>query len=462
MARRDPSLRGQLLTWLLVPLALLLAADAFISYRIASSFTQRAHDRALVEIAHEIALRVRAAPEGLSVDLPEAVRSVLFADPVDRVYFEVATADEAVVAGEAIAAAPANSTRAPRAERLYDSVLHDADVRVVQLRVSPNPAAAGPEAIVRVAETKTKRNELTREMVASVIVPQVLLILIAALVVWVGVLRGLLPLKQLQRAIALRSHLDRSPVPEVGVPAEAKPLVHSINGLLERLDGVLTLQSRFIADAAHNLKTPVAGLKAQMELMMRETDPARIKEATARLYIGTERLSRLVSQLLALARNEPEAIQSLALVPMDLDAFALETSTNWVPQALRKQIDLGFEGANQPVMIHGDPTRLRDLLDNLLDNAIGYSRDSGRVTVHVAASPRPTITVSDDGPRIPTEQRERVFERFHRLLGSGHPGSGLGLAIAQEIADLHHADIEILEDSDGVGNTFKVVFPRME
>jgi two-component system sensor histidine kinase TctE len=331
-------------------------------------------------------------------------------------------------------------------------------VRIVQLTVGAEGSAGRPAAVVRVAETQTKRNELAREILLSVVAPQVLLILIAGIVVWVGVVRGLAPLDRVQRAVAARSHRDRSPVPVENVPGEVGPLVQSINGLLARLDRVLTLQSRFVSDAAHQLKTPVAALEAQCEVALREQDPAALRASVEKLQPGFARLSRLVSQLLSLARNEPDAVRAVTLAPLDLNALALEAATAWVPEALRRNVDLGFEGVEAPVMVDGDGTRLRELLDNLLDNAIRYTRDGGRVTVRVHAAP-PAVAVSDDGPAIPPGERERVFERFHRLLGSSRDGSGLGLAIAQEIARLHGAAITLVEDADGIGNTFSVAFP---
>jgi two-component system sensor histidine kinase TctE len=315
--------------------------------------------------------------------------------------------------------------------------------------------------VVRVAETWVKRNELAREILLSVVVPQLLLILTAGIVVWLGVVRGLAPLKRLQRALSARSHRDRSPVVVDHVPGEVSPLVHSINELLARLDGALTLQSRFIADAAHQLKTPIAALKTQLEVTQRETDPERMRHSLRESYAGLERLSRLVSQLLSLARNEPEAAGEIPLAPLDLNALALEVATGWVPEALKKRIDLGFEGSPGPAMMRGDPVRLRELLDNLLDNAVRYSREGGRVTVRVSGQPAPAVEVNDDGPGIPAEERERVFRRFHRLLGSSVEGSGLGLAIAQEIARLHGGEIGLRDDIDGIGNTFSVSFPAL-
>jgi two-component system sensor histidine kinase TctE len=320
-------------------------------------------------------------------------------------------------------------------------------------------ADGSPGTIVRVAETMNKRNELAREILLSVVLPQVLLILIAGALVWIGVDRGLRPLRRLQQAVAARSHRDRSPVIVDMVPAEVVPVMNEVNALLERLDHVLTLQSRFVADAAHQLKTPVAALQAQLELAMREDDAGRVRESLSKLYAGLERLSRVVSQLLALARNEPDAVRNVLRIPLDLNALAFECTSAWVPEALRKRIDLGFEGVDAPIMVHGDPERLRELLDNLLDNAVRYSSEGGRVTVRVLASPQPTVGVSDDGPGIPAAERERIFERFHRRLGTSAHGSGLGLAIAQEIARIHGGGISLSDDVDGIGNTFSFSLP---
>jgi two-component system sensor histidine kinase TctE len=238
------------------------------------------------------------------------------------------------------------------------------------------------------------------------------------------------------------------------------PLLQAINDLMARLDEVLTFQNRFIADAAHQLRTPVAGLKAHIEVALREDDPAQTRRALAHLYTAVERMSRLVSQLLSLARNEPSGVKKLELAPVDLSRLAFETTMEWVPEAYQKGIDLGFEGEEPHVTIEGDAPRLTELVNNLLDNAIRYSRRGGKVTVRVLSRPRPRVTISDDGPSIPVEERQRVFERFHRLLGSHTDGSGLGLAIVREIAALHHADVSLDDDTDGVGNTFTVSFPE--
>jgi two-component system sensor histidine kinase TctE len=450
-----------LLVSLLVPLIALLTADTFLSYWTSLRFAERAYDRSLLEIAREVALYAGGKDGSLTFDVPESARKILLSDPSDHVYYEVATADERLVAGESLPPSPDARARKSVAEVFYDGRAHGEAVRIVELPLAGDRDTGRPPAVVRVAETENKRNELAREILASVVLPQILLIMLAGALVWAGVARGLSPLERVRRAIASRSHRDRRPLEEDGVPGEVRPLLHSINGLLERLDKVLTLQSRFIADAAHQLKTPVAGLMAQMEVVLREVEAARIREGVARLYIGMERLSRLVSQLLSLARNEPDGIRLLTLVPVDLDALMLEVTTAWVPAAYAKNIDLGLEKPEHPTPVAGDAARMREMFDNLLDNAIRYSRSGGRVTVRVTGGPRPIVSVSDDGPTIPPAERQRVFERFHRLQSgeAGIDGSGLGLAIADEIARIHGAEIALHDDADGIGNTFSVTFP---
>jgi two-component system, OmpR family, sensor histidine kinase TctE len=244
------------------------------------------------------------------------------------------------------------------------------------------------------------------------------------------------------------------------VPGEVRPLVDEVNDLMARLGKTFDFQNRFVADAAHQLKTPVSGLKAQIELALRESDPERVRHSLAQLYISADRLSRLVRQLLSLARNEPGALETVELQPLDLNAFALEVSMEWVPNAIKRHIDLGFEGVEQPLMIDADSDRLRELINNLIDNAIRYSQSGGRVTVRTGRSGdgHCKLAISDDGPAIPVAERARIFERFHRLLGTQEDGSGLGLAIVSEIATLHSARITLEEDVDGVGNTFSVFF----
>lgn len=449
-------LRSRLLKWLAVALALLFVADTTASYWMAQSLAGRAYDRALVELARDVSLHLRRVDGEVRLDLPQAALAVLFNDPFDRVFHEVTALDGRRISGAGVPSSPEPPVSA--GEVFYDAVINAQPVRVVQLTVASERETGRPAAIVRIAETKSRRSGLAREMLLSMIVPQLLLIAMAAAVVWIGVVLGLRPLDAVRQSVLSRAPDDLGRVPLDGVPGELRPLLVAINGLLERLDRVVTMQRRFVADAAHQLKTPVAALLAQIEVAGRETDSARMQDQLESINAGLGRLARLMSQLLSLARNEPEGAHAIVLIPLDLTALVLEAASAWVPEALKRRIDLGFEAGESVVTVRADAVRLRELLDNLLDNAVRYSVEGGRITVRVEALPRPAVHIADDGPTIAPDDRDRIFERFHRVLGSPGDGSGLGLAIAQEIARAHGATIRLAPDEDGVGNVFSLVF----
>ncbi|MDB5913091.1 MAG: two component transcriptional regulator, sensor histidine kinase [Ramlibacter sp.] len=459
MRKPEPRLQRKLLAWLLGPLTLILALDTGAAYWTSVHYSNLAYDRALHEIAREIVLHVKPAAGRPRLELSQAAANILLMDAQDRLFFRVTAADGAVLGGDTTLPPPQLGPN-PGEPRFYQAEVHGQPVRMVAARMPVAETAAAPMVLVQVAETLNKRNRLAWEMLASVVLPQVLLIFITIMVVWFGVSRGLEPLQRLRRAVSNRSHLDLSPIDMQDVPGEVRPVVEEVNELMARLARTFDFQNRFVADAAHQLKTPVSGLKAQIELALRETEPQRVQHSLAQLYISADRLSRLVRQLLSLARNEPGALHSVQLQPLDLNAFALEVSMDWVPNALKRSIDLGFEGVETPLTIAADRDRLRELINNLIDNAIRYSPPGGTVTVRTAVvgEGQCRLAISDDGPRIPVAERARIFERFHRLLGTQEDGSGLGLAIVSEIATLHRARILLEEDTDGVGNTFSVFF----
>ncbi len=451
------TLRRKLLAWILPPLLAVFVLDAVGSWFVAARVSARIYDAELAEIARELLLHVRTpSPAALDFELSPQAERILLLDESDQVTYSVSSG-----AGQLVAGDPQLPAAVPGRDGIDygDATLGGVPLRVVQLAASPPGGAPGQTAIIRVAETLNKRHRLSELILVGIIVPQLALILVAALFIALGVARGLLPLARLREAVAARSHRDLSPIAVGGVPGEVRPLAEAVNDLMRRLDGVLTSQNRFVADAAHQLRTPVAGLKAHIEVALREQDLEQTRRALAHLYTSVERLSRLVAQLLTLARNVPSALPAVAFAPLDLNRLALETTMEWVPEAYRRSIDLGFEGAPAAVTVEGDAARLTELVNNLLDNAVRYTRAGGRVTVRVIPGERPAVSVSDDGPRIPPEERQRVFERFRRLLGTHADGSGLGLAIAREIANLHGAEITLEDDVDGVGNTFSVSFP---
>ena len=462
MRRDERRLRSVLIASLLGPLLALLALDTAASWWAATRLADQAYDRGLHEIAREVALHVHQGPQGARLQLSPAAEKALLVDQDDRLALRVWSESGAALGGDPelrqLARLPPRDGR----PQFQSDWLRGEPVRVTA-SWEPYDGSDQARVLVQVAETLNKRQRLAWEIVASIVAAQLVLIAMACAAVYWGVGHGLRPLDALGRALAGRSHQDLSPLDVRRVPPEVRPLVEEVNALMLRLGATLDAQNRFVADAAHQLKTPVAGLKAQIEVALGEDDPARVRHSLAQLYVSAERLSRIVQQLLALARNEPGAVAAVQLQALDLEAFVLEVCMEWVPLALRRSIDLGFEGEGRPSTIDADPDRLRDLVNNLIDNAVRYSREGGRVTVKVRTEQSERLlSISDDGPTIPPAERTRVFERFHRLLGGKAEGSGLGLAIVSEIAALHGARITLDEDHDGTGNTFTVHFPPPE
>lgn len=448
-------LRTQLLRWLLYPLLTLLIIDTAVSFGLAGHFSKDAYDKALIEIGHELSLQIRKNESGISLDLPEVARRLLLQDPQDKIFFELLDLEGRRITGDEIPKAPPDVAPSRNGILLYDAQIDDSPVRIVQLTLLDMSGAT-----IRVAETTVKRTEMAQQIIASVMLPQIILIVFVGVLVPFGVMRGLTPLKSLEKAIAERSERDRRPLDESSVPGEVIPVVTSMNSLLARLDAVLNAQSRFVADAAHQLKTPVAALSAYVELLKRTQDVDERQKITTKLTEAVERMSRVVSQLLALARNDTNETRLPEFKTIDLNVLLLEICAEWVPQAIKRDIDLGFEAHVDSALITGAPDRLRELFDNLIDNAVRYSRAGGSVTVRVLGTPTPAVSIRDDAQTIPEAERPLIFDRFYRLLGSGD-GSGLGLAIAKEIVLLHQASIDIETDwHDGVGNNIVVTFPN--
>ena len=446
------TLRSKLFVSVLVPMSLILVADIAASAYLMNAISERIYDRELAEIGRELVLHVHSDGGTESFDLSAESERTLLLDEVDKVYYAVRDARGRLIAGEA--GLPRLRPGAG-ALRFSNDSFDGEPVRITALAVPRDRSGA----VVEIAETRIKRQRLARELLLDLAVPQVLIILLGALLVSVGIARGLAPLERLRADVASRSHTDLRRIEADEIPGEVQPLVAAVNDLMDRFSAVLDFQRRFIADTAHQLRTPVAGLKAHIEVALRESNLNKVREGLAHLYTSADRLSRLVSQLLSLARNEPNTARRVNFAEIDFAKLALETTKDWVAEAYKKNIDLGYEGPERPIQVFADPARLAELINNLLDNAVRYTQPGGRVTVRVSGEERAELVVSDDGPRIPVEERERVFERFHRLLGTHTEGSGLGLAIVREIATLHGAEIRLEEDRDGIGNTFTVVFP---
>jgi two-component system sensor histidine kinase TctE len=454
---KPATLRRQLLLWLVPPLLVLWAISTNIDYDIAKRFVNLAYDRALLDAALDIGRQVRVVNDRIYVDLPKVALDMLQTAEHDRIYYRVTGPGGEYISGEPDLPAPeSDSERVSYADEDYLGK----PIRMVAVRVPVQPGSGKGAITVQVAEPVTVRTRSAREVLLRMSLPQVVLIYLAAVAVWYGVRRGLAPLAKLRHEIQSRSDRDLSPLPMALVPEEVQPLIHAMNELLQRLSHVMSSQQRFVADAAHQLRTPVAGIKTQTELALRLTDPAQQQQVLQQLHTATTRLSRLIHQLLALARTEPGAQAAHAMEPVDLGREMREATSEWVPTALQRSIDLGFEGPDQPVMVRGNAILLREMLGNLLDNAIRYSPPGSRVTVQVVPEGNEVmLQVEDNGIGIPREERDRVFERFYRLLGTETDGCGLGLAIVREVAQAHRATISLDSAAGGRGTAVMVRFP---
>lgn len=450
------SLRDQLVNWLFTPLYLLLLFSTVTGYIAALKLSNQPYDLVLVERARLIASRFDQPATGEASDGAE-----LMPDDFGNLRYALFDADGTRLLGNAALPRPRPSDWSASGPQLRDSILTGQKVRLLSLRFHTRHRTPGADYVLMLAEPVEERLLLGRSILANIVIPQFIFILIAGVAVWIGLKRGFEPLERLRRAVARRRVDDLSPLDEAMAPAEVRPLIGEVNLLITRIKSMMEQQKRFVANAAHQLRTPFAGLRAQAELAKRELDvPPAIHTALEGICEAAGRCSRLVTQLLTLARNEPAAREGIPMQTLDLRRIAREAAGQWVPEAMAKDIDLGYEGDNQQLPVLGDEHALRDLIDNLLDNAIRYTPAGGHVTLRTGYDRGAWLRVEDDGPGIPPAERTRVFDRFYRVSGSGQSGSGLGLAIVQEVVDLHRAGIAIEDTASGVGTAFVVRFPH--
>ncbi|MDD5247366.1 MAG: sensor histidine kinase N-terminal domain-containing protein [Rhodocyclaceae bacterium] len=453
------SLFGEILDWMLAPLLFLWPISIAVTNHVANQIADQPYDQALSENVAAIVRLVKIDGNRVSVNFPAPARAMLRADEFDTLYYQVTGLRGELVAGDR----EIPWTEIPRDIGADEILFRDDSINGEEIRVAYSFLAVPPgrvPVLVQVAETRNKRGALASRIISGVLLPQFAIIPLAVILVYLGLSRGIAPLNRLQARIRSRRPGDLSPIPIRGVPEEMRPVILALNDMMQRLEENLQAQERFIADAAHQLKTPLTGLKMQTELALEETDPQQLREFVVRIAAATQRAAHLTSQLLMLARAEASHEKIHSVEPVDLEVLAKRVAEEWVPQAMAAGIDLGFEGTGWPLVIEGVPALLRELLNNLIDNAIKYTPRGGRVTVMTRAGTRALLEVEDNGIGIPEAERSRVFERFYRVLGTDADGSGLGLPIVREIADLHRADITLATPSGGQGTLVRLSFPR--
>ena len=470
--REQRSLFGEILDWMLTPLLLLWPVSLALTWLVAQGLANKPFDRALEYNVQALAQLVVVEDGQVQFYLPRPASELLRADDSDMVYYQVLGAGGELLAGERdLPAAAMREDRPLDQVQLRDDELRGVDIRVASVWVRV-PLDREVWALVQVAETREKRSVLAAEIIKGVMLPQFVILPLSVLLVWMALARGIKPLHRLEERIRARKPDDLSPLDHKAVPLEVAPLVDAVNDLMQRLHDSMATQKRFLADAAHQLKTPLAGLRMQADLAQRDgTSTEDLKRSLQQIGRSSIRATHTVNQLLSLARAE-SAGNALVRAPCDLPALVIEVVHECLPRAMDRHIDLGYDGAEPGQLaqrIAGNSTLIKELVRNLVDNAINYTPSSaarpGMVTVRVVPDPFGRVVVlqvEDTGPGVPEAERELVFQPFYRALGNDADGSGLGLPIVQEIARQHGAQVALEDVHPGQaapGARFTVRFP---
>ncbi len=453
--REQRSLFGEILDWMLTPLLLLWPVSLALTWLVAQNIAGKPFDRALEYNVQALSQLVTVHQGRPSFNLPGPAREILRADDADQVYYQVMAAGGELLSGDRdLPPPPSDETPTPAEVHLRDDEMRGLEVRVAYTWVQLDTGQPRPALVqVQVAETREKRSVLATEIIKGVMLPQFVILPLAVLLVWLALVRGIQPLSRLEERIRARKPDDLSPLDDSAVPMEVAPLVSSVNDLLTRLKDSIAAQKRFLADAAHQLKTPLAGLRMQADLAQREgNDAEELKQSLKQIGRASIRATHTVNQLLALARAEGSG-RPAVLQDCNLAEITMEVVREALPRAMDKSLDLGYDGATPEsagVVLRGNRTLIKEAVSNLVDNALNYTPSSaqqpGIVTARVLADPFGQVLVlqvEDTGPGIPPGERELVFQPFYRALGTNVDGSGLGLSIVREIARQHYAEIQV-------------------
>jgi len=473
----NPSLRVHLLRALATPLFALVLVSGSLSYWLAAHYTTQVFDRALYGVANNIAQQIRIAGPRLEQDIPMIAQTLVEAEGSDRIYWRIHGPDGLIGGMDTWLGYGTGQTTLHDA-RLFYAWFSGRQVRAVRLPVTL-PSAASDEfgtsaegalprgpIVVEVAELLDRRETAANEILLSVSVPLILLLLVGSLILSHVLKEELVPLQILTDKLNRQTARSLAALDETQVPAEVAPLIRGLNALLARLRDALDAQRKFIADAAHQLRTPLTAVKLHADRALDADSPDAARHALREVQTAADRAVRLSNQLLSLARAEPGlSLERLGPVEhFDLAELAFEIGAEWVPQALARRVDLGFEILPGPTFTGGAPSTvrgnrllMREALSNLIDNAVKYVPAGGRITVRAGGETighrgMAVVMVEDNGPGIPLARREEVFKRFFRgdhtpgaqaVQQAAPSGAGLGLAIVHEIVTLHHGTIRI-------------------
>lgn len=465
------SLRGQVLRWLLLPMAALVVINGGMAYRSALTAVDLAYDRTLLASARAIAERLHVERGRVAADVPYMALDIFGSDTPGRIYYKVTSlAGEFVSGYDDFPPMPANAPRAesyPALVHFYNGRYDGHPLRVAGLFQPIYDGNVRGIALIQVGETLEARHALITQILIGSMWQQAVLVLVVAILAWFALRLALRPLTRLRREVEQRRPTELTAIDPNIVHKEVRPLIQAINHYMSVSKSLIDSQRRFIADASHQLRTPLAVLKTQADLAHRTADKAELHEILAALHRTIDQAVRVSSQLLSLARTE-QAQAERHFVPVQLEEIAREVCLELAPAAVKSEIDLTLESdGTQKARLHGDPTLLHELISNLVDNAIRYAGHAKQVTVRIKHGEATVLEVEDNGPGIPEADRARVFEPFYRIAtrkGLARQGSGLGLAIVHDICRIHDAKIDLAAGADGAGLRVRIVFaapPRL-
>ena len=459
------SLRAQLLRWLIVPLVLLVAINAVSLYRDALDAADVAYDRSLLASTRALAERVSIHDGHVVADVPYVALDSFETDTLGRIFYKVSGLRGETISGfDDLPPVPASVKRSeayPALVRFYHADYNGEPVRIAALLQPVYDDSMRGIALIQVGETLDARRGLSRTILLSTLSRQAMLILAVASLVWIAVKLVLRPLMQLKTVVEERSVHDLSEIDQALVHREVRPLVRAMNGTMARTHKLIASQRRFIADASHQLRTPLTVLKTQAELALRANDPAAMRTIVASIAQTTDATVHLANRLLTLARIE-HGSTAAALVPLSLTHLVREVALELAVPAVQKRIDLALE-APDDIAVLGQALMLHELVANLVDNAIRYTPCGGAVLLRVRALEKGVaLEVQDSGPGVPEAERDKVFTPFYRAQATmevNPSGTGLGLAIVRDIVAVHGAQITLGNGFGATGLLVRVVFP---
>ena len=448
--------------WILIPLVVIILIDSSFLFYQGDKLRQETFDKDLAETAKTLAIIFKKTSSKEIRDVDPNTISLLLNEPHDEMFYAIRDSKGQFIFGNPkvrYQEADPEDLEDKDFLNIFSDEIDGKGVRVVSIPIEHTIRNKIAVYHIQVAETRLQRQEIQRQIIFWIVIPQLILLISAMVLVRFAVTRGLSPILFLNEKITSLSYKNLTPIDLQGVPKEVDRLVGSLNRLMQELNFAIQSQNRFVSDAAHQLRTPLAGILAQIELALDTKNANEIQKRLENINESSKRLIHIINQLLTLSKSQSDALHHAEFMPLNLVAFTKQVTSIMLPAADLKHIDLGYEGSEEVLNIMADEGRLYDLIHNLIDNAIKYTADHGKVTLAVDLKDNKVrLVVEDNGIGIPKEDQTTIYERFYRGDNVNAAGAGVGLAIVKEIADIHNARIEIDSRKDKEGTRFYVYF----